>query len=64
MSQATISSRGWIVIPADLRRKYELTPGKKVQVVDYGGVISLVPVSKDPIQSSKGQLIGRSFIDR
>ena len=36
----TISSKGWVVIPAELRRKYNLTPGAEVRVVDYGGVLA------------------------
>ena len=58
MPKATVSSKGWIVIPADLRKKYGLIPGRQVQVVDYGGVISLVPVEDDPIEASRGLLSG------
>ena len=54
----TISSKGWIVIPAELRKKYGLKPGDKVHVVDYGGVISLVPALKDPIEQGRGMLKG------
>jgi len=35
----TISSKGWVVIPAELRKKYHLTPGTEVLIVDYGGVL-------------------------
>jgi AbrB family looped-hinge helix DNA binding protein len=41
--QLTISSKGWVVIPADLRKKYGLKPGDAVNIVDYGGVLALVP---------------------
>jgi AbrB family looped-hinge helix DNA binding protein len=53
---ATISKKGWIVIPAELRKKYHLTPGRKVQIVDYGGVIALIPSLEDPIGQSAGML--------
>ena len=56
--QLTISSKGWVVIPADLRKKYDLKPGDKVNVVDYGGVLSLVPVLDDPIRDGLGLLKG------
>lgn len=52
----TISQKGWVVIPADLRKKYKLEPGQAVQVVDYGGVLALVPALKDPIHQSGGML--------
>jgi AbrB family looped-hinge helix DNA binding protein len=54
----TISSKGWIVIPADLRKKYGLKPGDGVHVVDYGGVLMLVPELKDPIKEGLGLLAG------
>lgn len=57
-----ISSKGWLVIPADLRRKYRLQPGTRVTVVDYGGVLSLVPIDDDPIASSAGTLRGRTSL--
>ncbi len=52
----TISSKGWVVIPAELRKKYNLYPGKPVQVVDYGGVLALVPALEDPIHQTAGIL--------
>ena len=52
----TISPKGWGVIPAELRRKYHLHPGQAVQVVDYGGILALVPVPADPIHQAAGML--------
>lgn len=51
-----LSSKGWVVIPAAMREKYGLKPGSDVQVVDYGGVLSLVPTLKNPIQAGAGLL--------
>ena len=62
--EAKISAKGWVVIPAELRRKYGLTPGTKVAVVDYGGVMSLVPVADDPIAASAGTLRDGSSLTR
>ena len=56
MSTLTISNKGWVVIPAELRKKYHLTPGSEVVIVDYGGVLSIVPASKDPIKQGRGLL--------
>jgi AbrB family looped-hinge helix DNA binding protein len=52
----TVSSKGWIVIPAELRKKYHLTPGTEVVIVDYGGVLSIIPAMKDPIKAGRGLL--------
>ena len=62
--EAKISNKGWIVIPAKLREKYNLKPGDRVQVVDYGGVVSLVPTSADPVTHAAGMLKGRRSLTK
>ena len=52
MTIVTISSKGWVVIPAELRKKYELEPGTQVALVDYGGVLAIVPAMSDPVKES------------
>ena len=56
MTVATISPKGWIVIPADLRKKYDLRPGARVALVDYGGVLAIVPALSRPVEQSAGML--------
>ncbi len=57
-----VSEKGWVVIPADLRKKYGLHPGAEVQVVDYGGVLALVPQLTRPVQDAAGMLKGRKSL--
>jgi AbrB family looped-hinge helix DNA binding protein len=52
----TISNKGWVVIPAELRKKYNLLPGTEVVIVDYGGVLSIIPAFKQPIKQGRGML--------
>jgi AbrB family looped-hinge helix DNA binding protein len=52
----TISQKGWVVIPAKLRKKYNLRPGARVHIVDYGGVLALIPALEDPIRQAAGML--------
>ncbi len=59
-----LSQKGWVVIPADMRKKYGLKPGARLQVVDYGGVLALVPVFKNPIKQGKGILKGEDSLTR
>ncbi len=54
MSELTVSAKGWVVIPADLRKKYDLHAGARVMLVDYGGVLAIVPALKEPIRESAG----------
>ena len=53
-----VSTKGWVVIPAALRRKYNLEPGANLHVVDYGGVLALIPASRNPIDEAAGILKG------
>ena len=59
MSVVTVSQKGWVVIPAELRAKYQWQTGDRVKVVDYGGVVSLVPVLRHPEEEGMGRLQAR-----
>jgi len=56
-----MSKKGWVVIPAEYRRRYGLRPGDTILIVDYGGVLALVPSLEDPIQQAEGMLEGNSL---
>ena len=61
MATARISQKGWVVIPAEYRRRYALKPGDTVRFVDYGGVLALVPPLRDAIEDARGMLPGASL---
>ena len=64
MKTVTVSKKGWVVIPADLRKKYHLEPGTKVVVVDFGDGVTLVPVPDNPIEAFVGMFRdGPSLVD-
>jgi len=56
MKTVTVSQKGGIVIPAEIRKQYNLKPGNKVAVVSYGSTIHLVPLPADVIAASVGLL--------
>jgi len=56
MNTSIVSEKGWVVIPQELRDRYGLRKGDRVHVVDYGGVISIVPASRSPVKSARGML--------
>ena len=66
MAVVTVSQKGWVVIPVELRNKYHWHTGDRVRVVDYGGVIGLVPVLRNPEEEARGALRvrGRSLLRR
>ena len=49
-------SKGQIVIPAKLRRKYQIKKGSKLQILEFGGMIHLIPPVSDPIKAAAGCL--------
>ncbi len=62
MNTSTLSEKGWVVIPQELRERYGLKKGDRVHVIDYGGVISIVPASEAPIKTSVGMLKGKTSL--
>jgi AbrB family looped-hinge helix DNA binding protein len=57
--QARVSAKGWIVIPAALRRRFGLTPGTLVELWEEGDRIVIVPQMTDPVEELYGKLAGR-----
>lgn len=51
--QAKVSAKGWIVIPAALRRRYGLTPGTIVNVEDRDGEI-VISTRQDAYKAARG----------
>ena len=42
MPAATLTEKGQIVIPAEIRERFQLTPGTQLEFVNEGGTIRLV----------------------
>jgi AbrB family looped-hinge helix DNA binding protein len=49
-----VSSKGQIVLPAAIRKKYDAAPGAEWVLIDMGDYVALVPRSKDPIHEAYG----------
>jgi len=64
MATVRVSAKGWVVIPAELRRKYQIEAGAEVTIVDYGGVLTLVPKMRDPVVDARGTLKGGGSLTR
>jgi AbrB family looped-hinge helix DNA binding protein len=55
---SVVSKKGWVVIPREIRERFGIKPGAKVEFVTIAGSIRLVPLSDDPIAASRGMLKG------
>ena len=51
----TISSKGQLVIPAELRKKYRLKAGSRVAFEDVGGEIRIKPNPYDALLALRGK---------
>ena len=49
-------SKGQIVIPAEIRKRYHIEPGTEIQIMEYGSIIYLIPPVEDPIKAACGVL--------
>ena len=56
MKTATVSKKGWVVIPAEIRKALDIQPGNKVVVMKGKKMIYLIPVPEDPIEWGFGLL--------
>ena len=56
MDSAYVTSKGQLVIPARLRKRYGITAGTKIRFVERGGEIVIQPVTKAFIRSVCGML--------
>ena len=59
MNTVKVLSKGQIVIPVGIRKKFEITPGSTIQVFEYDNLIYLVPPAKDALKAARGCLPGR-----
>lgn len=65
MITGTVSGKGWVVIPQELRDRYRLKKGDKVHFIDYGEIVKLClsPAirSKNPLACSKAVVLWSSL---
>ena len=54
MPKVTVSSKGWVVIPAPIRKKYGIKPGTTLEIEDQGNFL-LIKANK---KSKLGGLFG------
>ncbi len=55
---AKVSSKGWIVIPKELREKYNISVGQQILLTDEDDSLTIHPIPEDPISAYKGLFKG------
>ena len=56
MKSVKVLNKGQIVIPASIRKKYAIKPGKRIQMFEYGRLIYIIPHTDDPVNGAQGCL--------
>ena len=63
--RSTITARGQTVIPADIRRRFNLSPSDRLEWFIEDDTIRVVPVRANPIEAFRGRGRGRGgTVDR
>lgn len=52
--KSTVSSRGQTAIPAKIRKKYKMKAKTRLEWIDQGDAILVVPVPEDPLKAFMG----------
>ncbi len=64
METAYVTSKGQLVIPAKIRRKYGIKPGTKVCFIDRNGELLFQPVTKEYIRNVCGILKSETSVTK
>ncbi|MEA3349793.1 MAG: AbrB/MazE/SpoVT family DNA-binding domain-containing protein [Chloroflexota bacterium] len=56
MNAVTVSTKYQVVIPKKVRQSMLIQPGQKMQVLEYGNHIVMIPIR--PIEEARGSLPG------
>ena len=64
METAYVTSKGQLVIPARIRRKYGIKPGTKVCFLERDGELLFQPVTKEYIRSVCGMLRSETSVTK
>ena len=64
MKTVKVLTKGQIVIPAAIRKKFNIQPGNALQLFEYGNLIYLVPPVKDPVEDAMGCLPKRPSLSK
>lgn len=60
--ETTATSKGQIVIPSSIRRKYGIKEGTRIQINDNGSEIILTPITREYVHSLRGKFKGKGLL--
>lgn len=60
--ESTVTVRGQTAIPIAIRRRYNITPQTKLEWIDDGHTITVLPLPKEPVKELKGRFKGTNLV--
>lgn len=60
--ESTVTVRGQTAIPVAIRRKYNIKPQMKLEWMDDGHSITILPIAANPVRELKGRLKGAGLL--
>ena len=63
MQTSIVTTKGQIVIPSKLRKKYDIKEGTKIHFIEDGSKISLEPVTEIFYRKLQGSLKGSGLLE-
>jgi AbrB family looped-hinge helix DNA binding protein len=61
---ATVKAKGQVVIPVDIRRKFQIDEGTRVAFLEEAGRLFIQPVTDEFIDAMNGVLSGHGLPER
>jgi AbrB family looped-hinge helix DNA binding protein len=62
--QTAVTQRGQTVIPASIRKRYNITAGDHLVWLDDGETIKVIPIPADPLRALRGAGRGEKLVER
>jgi AbrB family looped-hinge helix DNA binding protein len=65
MTISKVTIKGQVIIPAQLRKKFNIKKGTRIAIMEgEGRVILIKPLPGDPIEASRGMLKGKKSLTK
>ncbi len=62
--RTTVSKRGRTAVPANIRQKYKIIAQSKLEWIDEGEIITVIPIAKDIILVYRGKSKGQKLVEQ
>ena len=62
VAKGKVSKKGWVVIPAELRKRYGIKAGSEVQFIPEKDHLNIFPTMDDPVHKTSGKYAGKTSL--